>query len=50
MQAVGACCAMHILLNRDAIFDIATRMWRSISILLQYFNLITATAEKPASH
>ena len=31
-------------------FDIATCMSRSISILLQYFNLITTTAEKPASH
>ena len=41
---------MHILLNRDAMFDIATRMSRSMSILLQYFDLITATAEKLASH
>ena len=31
-------------------FDIATRMSCSISILLRYFNLITATTEKPASH
>ena len=30
--------------------DIATRMPRSMSILLRYFDLITATAEKPASH
>ena len=31
-------------------FDIATHMSRSISILLRYFDLITATAEKPALH
>jgi len=31
-------------------FDMATRMSRSMSILLRYFDLITATAEKPASH
>ena len=31
-------------------FDIATRMSRSMSILLRYFDLITASAEKPASH
>ena len=30
-------------------FDIATCMSHSISILLQYFDLITVTAEKPAS-
>ena len=41
---------MHILLNRGAMFDIATRMSRSMSILLRYFDLITATAEKLASH
>ena len=41
---------MHILLNRCAMFDIATHMSRSISILLRYFDLITATAEKLASH
>ena len=41
---------MHILLNRDAMFDNATHMSRSISVLLRYFDLITATAEKPASH
>ena len=41
---------MHILINHGAMFDIATRMSCSISILLQYFNLITATTEKPASH
>ena len=41
---------MHILLNRDAMFEIATRMSRSISIVLRYFNLITAAAEKPGSH
>ena len=41
---------MHILLNRGAMFDIATRMSRSMSILLRYFDLITATAEKPALH
>jgi len=31
-------------------FDIATHMSRSMSILLQYFDLITAAAEKTASH
>ena len=31
-------------------FDIATCMSRSMLILLQYFDLITATTEKPASH
>ena len=41
---------MHILLNCSAMFDIATHMSRSISILLRYFDLITITAEKPASH
>ena len=41
---------MHILLNRGAMFDIATHMSRSMSILLRYFDLITATAEKPALH
>ena len=41
---------MHILLNRCAMFDIATHMSRLTSILLRYFDLITATAEKPASH
>ena len=41
---------MQILLNRGAMFDIATYMSRSMSILLRYFDLITATAEKPASH
>ena len=41
---------MHILLNRGAMFDIATHMSRSMSILLRYFDLITATAEKSASH
>ena len=40
---------MHILLKRGAMFDIATRISRSMSILLRYFDLITATAEKPAS-
>ena len=34
---------MHILLNRGAMFDIATRMLRSMSILLRYLDLITAT-------
>ena len=33
-----------------AMLDIATRISRSMSILLRYFDLITATAEKPASH
>ena len=41
---------MHNLLNRGAMFDIATHMSRSMSILLRYFDLITATAEKPTSH
>ena len=45
-----AWCCMHILSKRGAMFDIATRISRSMSILLQYFDLITATAEKPASH
>ena len=31
-------------------FDIATHMSRSISILLRYFDLITTTAEKPTLH
>jgi len=30
--------------------DIATRMSRSVSIFLRYFDLITAAAEKSASH
>ena len=41
---------MQILLNRGVMFDIATHMSRSMSILLRYFDLITATAEKPAAH
>ena len=41
---------MHILLNRNAMLDIATYMSRSMSILLRYFDLITAAAEKPALH
>ena len=41
---------MHILLNHSVMFDIATRMSHSMSILLRYFDLITATAEKPALH
>jgi len=40
---------MHILSNCGAMFDIATRMSRSVSILLRYFDLIIGTAEKPAS-
>ena len=44
------CCSMHMLLNRGSMFDIATRISRSTSILLQYLVLITATDEKPASH
>ena len=40
-----ACCSLHILLNRGAMFDIATRMSRSMSILLRYFDLITVTAK-----
>ena len=31
-------------------FDIATRISHSMSILLRYLDLITATAEKPALH
>ena len=31
-------------------FDIATRISRSMTILLRYLDLITATAEKPYSH
>ena len=31
-------------------FDIATRILHSMSMLLQYLDLITATNEKPASH
>ena len=41
---------MHILSNRSSIFDIATHISRSMSILLWYLDLITATDEKPASH
>ena len=41
---------MDILSKRGAMFDIATRISRSMTILLWCFNLITATAEKPASH
>ena len=41
---------MDILSKRGAMFDIATHISRSMTILLWYFNLITATAEKPASH
>ena len=41
---------MHILSKRGAMFDIATRISCSMSILLRYFDLVTATAEKPASH
>ena len=41
---------MHILSKRDAMFDVATPILRSVSIVLRYFDLITATAKKPASH
>ena len=41
---------MHILSKRGAMFDIATGISRSMSISLRYFDLITATAKKPASH
>ena len=41
---------MDILSNRGAMFDIATRILCSMSVLLWYFDLITATAEKPTSH
>ena len=40
---------MHILSSRGSIFDIATRISRSMSILLRYLDLIAATDEKPAS-
>ena len=42
--------ALWTLSKRGAMFDIATHISRSMTILLWYFNLITATAEKPASH
>ena len=41
---------MHILSKRGAMFDIATRISRLMKILLRYFDLITATAKKLASH
>ena len=41
---------MHILSKRGVMFDMATCISRSLSILLRYFDLITATAEKTASH
>ena len=41
---------MDILSKRGAMFDIATRISRPMAILLCYFNLITATSEKPFSH
>ena len=41
---------MHILSNGSLMFDIATRISRSMSILLRYLDLITASDEKPASH
>ena len=31
---------MHILLNRGAMFDVATRMSRSMSILMRYLDLL----------
>ena len=40
---------MHILSKRGTMFDIATRISRSKSILLRYFDLITTTAKKLAS-
>ena len=40
---------MHILSKRCAMFDIATRIWHLMPILLWYFDLITAIAENPAS-
>ena len=36
---------MHILSKRSAMFDIATFISSSTSILLRYFDLITAKAE-----
>ena len=41
---------MHILSNGSLMFDIATRISRSMSILLRYLDLITAADEKPASY
>ena len=41
---------MHNFSNRSSMFDIATCILRSTSIVLRYLDLITATAEKPASH
>ena len=41
---------MHILSKRGAMFDIATRISPLMSILLRYFDLITAIAGRPASH
>ena len=40
----------RILSNRGRMFDVATRISRSMSVLLRYFDLTTATAEKPTSH
>ena len=41
---------MHILSKRGSMSDIATRILRYMSILLPYFDLITATSEKSALH
>ena len=41
---------MHISSKHGAMFDIATCMSHSMSTLLQYFDLITTTAEKPSWH
>ena len=41
---------MHISSKCGAMFDNATSISRSMSNLLRYFDLYTATAEKPALH
>ena len=45
MRAMIPCCCMHALSKLGAMFDIATPILRSMSILLRFFDLITATAE-----
>ena len=41
---------MHILLKRGAMCNIATRISRSMPILLRYLDLIIAIAEEPGLH
>ena len=41
---------MHILSKCGAMFDITTRIWHSMSVLSPYFDLITTTVKKLASH